>query len=121
MGIDRYRGVRPPHHCAGGERRPQGKPESGCSAGRHWSHDRRHRSAGAARAAAGPGQPFRPYPLYAQIREHGVLELPAMHLVVFSDFDSCDEILRRRVGQRSDEGHRDPAGGRQRPGGPPAG
>lgn len=35
-----------------------------------------------------------PYPLYAQIREHGVLELPAMHLVVFSDFDSCDEILR---------------------------
>ncbi len=35
-----------------------------------------------------------PYPLYAQIREQGVLELPAMHLVVFSDFDSCDEILR---------------------------
>ncbi len=35
-----------------------------------------------------------PYPLYARIREQGVLELPAMHLVVFSDFDPCEEILR---------------------------
>ncbi|HEY5844232.1 MAG TPA: cytochrome P450, partial [Mycobacterium sp.] len=35
-----------------------------------------------------------PYPLYGQIREHGPLRLGAGHLVVFSDYAACDEVLR---------------------------
>ncbi len=35
-----------------------------------------------------------PYPLYDRIRAHGPLHLPAGHLVVFSDFARCDEVLR---------------------------
>lgn len=35
-----------------------------------------------------------PYPLYAQIRERGPLQLPDAHLVVFSDYAACDEVLR---------------------------
>ena len=35
-----------------------------------------------------------PYPVYAGIRERGALEIPDAHLVVFSDYASCDEVLR---------------------------
>jgi cytochrome P450 len=35
-----------------------------------------------------------PYPVYAQIREHGPLQLPDMTLNVFSSFHDCDDVLR---------------------------
>jgi cytochrome P450 len=35
-----------------------------------------------------------PYPAYAQIREHGPLQLPGMALNVFSSFQDCDDVLR---------------------------
>jgi len=35
-----------------------------------------------------------PYPLYAQIRQRGPLHLPARHLVVFSEYAACEEVLR---------------------------
>lgn len=35
-----------------------------------------------------------PYPVFEQIRAHGPLKLPDSHLVVFSSFSDCDEILR---------------------------
>jgi cytochrome P450 len=35
-----------------------------------------------------------PYPAYAQIREHGPLQLPGMTLNVFSSFQDCDDVLR---------------------------
>ena len=35
-----------------------------------------------------------PYPVYAQIRDNGPLQLPEMTLNVFSSFAECDEVLR---------------------------
>ncbi|SRX78785.1 cytochrome p450 [Mycobacterium leprae TN] [Mycolicibacterium parafortuitum] len=35
-----------------------------------------------------------PYPLYAQIRARGPLQLPANNLTVFSTYAACDEVLR---------------------------
>ena len=35
-----------------------------------------------------------PYPVYAQIRERGPLQLPDMTLNVFSSFQDCDDVLR---------------------------
>ncbi|SEH59269.1 Cytochrome P450 [Mycolicibacterium rutilum] len=35
-----------------------------------------------------------PYPIYAEIRAHGPLQLPDMNLVVFSSAEHCDEVLR---------------------------
>ncbi|BBY26458.1 cytochrome P450 [Mycolicibacterium sediminis] len=35
-----------------------------------------------------------PYPVYARIREAGPLVLPDGHLVVFSSFADCDDVLR---------------------------
>ncbi len=35
-----------------------------------------------------------PYPVYAQIREHGPLHLPDFHLTVFSSYQDCDDVLR---------------------------
>ena len=35
-----------------------------------------------------------PYPVFEQIRARGPLQLPDAHLVVFSSFADCDEVLR---------------------------
>jgi cytochrome P450 len=35
-----------------------------------------------------------PYPLFAAIREGGTLQLPTAHVVVFSDYAACHEVLR---------------------------
>jgi len=35
-----------------------------------------------------------PYPIYAEIRAHGPLQLPDMNVVVFSSAEDCDEVLR---------------------------
>ena len=35
-----------------------------------------------------------PYPVFEQIRSYGPLQLPDSHLVVFSSFSDCDEVLR---------------------------
>lgn len=35
-----------------------------------------------------------PYPVFEQIRAYGPLQLPDSHLVVFSSFSECDEVLR---------------------------
>lgn len=35
-----------------------------------------------------------PYPVFEEIRSHGPLQLPNAHLVVFSAFADCDEVLR---------------------------
>lgn len=35
-----------------------------------------------------------PYPVFDQIRAHGPLQLPDSHLVVFSTFSDCDDVLR---------------------------
>lgn len=35
-----------------------------------------------------------PYPLYAQFRDSGPLQLPEAHLAVFSSYRDCDEVLR---------------------------
>jgi cytochrome P450 len=35
-----------------------------------------------------------PYPVYAQIRSHGPLQLPDITLNVFSSFRDCDDVLR---------------------------
>ena len=35
-----------------------------------------------------------PYPVYARFRESGPLLMPDAHLVVFSSFSDCDEVLR---------------------------
>lgn len=41
-----------------------------------------------------PSNRANPYPAYAQIREHGPLQLPDMTLDVFSSFTDCDDVLR---------------------------
>jgi cytochrome P450 len=41
-----------------------------------------------------PSNRANPYPAYAQIREHGPLQLPDMTLNVFSSFTDCDNALR---------------------------
>jgi cytochrome P450 len=35
-----------------------------------------------------------PYPLYAEIRDSGTLQLPAVNLAVFSTYRDCDDVLR---------------------------
>ena len=35
-----------------------------------------------------------PYAAYTQIREHGPLRLPDLHLAVFSSYRDCDDVLR---------------------------
>ncbi|MGV0835758.1 cytochrome P450 [Mycolicibacterium thermoresistibile] len=41
-----------------------------------------------------PGNRVDPYPLYAQLREHGPLQLPDTNLTVFTSFADCDAVLR---------------------------
>ncbi len=41
-----------------------------------------------------PSNRSNPYPLYDQIREGGVLQLPAATLTVFSSYQDCDDVLR---------------------------
>lgn len=41
-----------------------------------------------------PAQRADPYPVFAQIRAHGPMQLPANNLTVFSTFADCDEVLR---------------------------
>lgn len=41
-----------------------------------------------------PATRAHPYPIYAEIRAHGPLQLPDMNLVVFSSAADCDEVLR---------------------------
>ncbi|OOK76065.1 cytochrome P450 domain protein [Mycobacterium kansasii] len=35
-----------------------------------------------------------PYPVCAQLREHGPLQLPEANFVLFSSYHDCDEVLR---------------------------
>ena len=41
-----------------------------------------------------PGNRADPYPVYAQIRERGPLQLPELNVTVFSSYQDCDDVLR---------------------------
>lgn len=65
-----------------------------------------------------------PYPLYAELRQHGPFLLPAANLAVFSAYRHCDEVLRHHSSSNdylnSTEAQRAISNGQQiRPLGPP--
>src|SRR4029079_1815724 len=41
-----------------------------------------------------PGNRADPYPVYAQIRERGPLQLPELNVTVFSSYQDCEDVLR---------------------------